>query len=87
MCVSKACAHYGKLKQLDFLRALSYPKAIELGEVRPTLGPSLCLFEELYIKVVQQEEGKRHQDDRGKNVSNYAALSENKLFAEWTAMC
>ena len=64
----------------------SHIPKLKFGEVRPTLGPSLCLFEELYIKVVQQEEGKRHQDDRGKNVSNYKAPSENNLFAEWTVM-
>jgi len=47
---------------------------------------SLRSFEELYIKVVQQEEGSRHDDDGSNNVSNHLARSENKLFAEWTAM-
>jgi hypothetical protein len=43
-------------------------------------------FEELYIKVIEQEEGSRYHDDGGKNVSNHMPWSEIKLFAKWTAI-
>ena len=78
--------------QADFVKAvtsdlneLSGTKAIAWGDVRPTCS-SLHSFEELYIKVVQQEEDSRHDDDGEKNIRNHAPRSENKLFAEWTAI-